>query len=267
MSRGILDEKELLQIAQQIPDLEEIKGIVSGFSPDFAALPGPHESLVPVAGIALKDAADTLNAACYALHEVHAHRIWYMEKKAQPNEQAATFFQRYYIDDAALRLYAAAEQLADAIKLMLEITDEEIKAYKTEGTSRQVAIGKYLKARRKRHPIAQAVARLEKSPDWERTWKYRNKWVHQQPPTVEGLGIVHRRRRSRDDRDESRWKPTLDGSGYTLFIGGGDLPEYSIQDLIGFIQPATFQFKDVLTSVVRTYLGMLKAEHRDATWS
>ena len=64
------------------------------------------------------------------------------------------------------------------------------------------------------------------------------------------MGIVKKR--------EKRWKLSPNG-GYTLGIGGGDEPEYSIEDLVGFIKPAMFQFKDTFTSVVRFYIGMLES--------
>ena len=78
---------------------------------------------------------------------------------------------------------------------------------------------------------------------------YRNKWVHEQPPTVAGMGIVYKRGK--------RWKPLPNG-GYTLGIGGGDEPEYSPEDLVGFIKPVIFKFTDTFTSVVEFYTGLLK---------
>ena len=89
--------------------------------------------------------------------------------------------------------------------------------------------------------------------EWCATIKYRNRWVHEQPPTVKGLGIVYKRK-----KNETRWKPLSTGKGYTLEVVGGDVPEYSIEELIGFIQPAMFQFTDTLTSVVNFYMKLLE---------
>jgi len=41
-------------------------------------------------------------------------------------------------------------------------------------------------------------------------------------------------------------------------ISRSDKPEFSIEDLIGFIQPAMFQFTDTLTSVVNFYMKLLE---------
>jgi hypothetical protein len=73
--------------------------------------------------------------------------------------------------------------------------------------------------------------------------------VHEQPPLVEGRGIVHERRK--------RWKVT--DKGKFLSFGGGDKPQYSIDDLISFVQPATFLFAEVLTTTVRFYIELLQS--------
>jgi hypothetical protein len=52
---------------------------------------------------------------------------------------------------------------------------------------------------------------------WTDTMSYRGRLVHEQPPLVGGLGIVHRRQR--------RWRKTEDGGRYLAF-GGGDPPEF-----------------------------------------
>ena len=63
------------------------------------------------------------------------------------------------------------------------------------------------------------------------------------------MGIVYKRGK--------RWKPLPNGR-YTLGIGGGDKPEYSAEDLVGFIKPAMFKFIDTFTSVVEFYTELLK---------
>jgi hypothetical protein len=256
MSRGLLDDPELRLISQEIPDLGNLQDMTNNLSPDFNSVYFPPKSYVPMAAVCLQDATQTLTEARYALHEVYAHRIWYLEKKQPPNKEAATFFARYYADDAALRLYAAYEQLTDGIVMMLEITNEDLKPYKQKGVSQRVVIGHFLKERKKDHPITGAIIRLLESKEWCVTMSYRNRWVHEQPPTVKGLGIIYKRERN---KNETRWKLSPNGKDYTLGIGGGDMPEYSIEEIVGFIQPATFQFKDTLTAVVEFYIGLLKS--------
>ena len=78
---------------------------------------------------------NTFEEALYALHEALAHQVWYVEHKAPPNESAATFFVRYYSDDAALRLYSAAEHLANGIIMMLELSKQELDPFLRKRTS------------------------------------------------------------------------------------------------------------------------------------
>jgi hypothetical protein len=83
---------------------------------------------------------------------------------------------------------------------------------------------------------------------------YRNNWVHGQPPTVKGLGLVWKR--------GNRWQ-TIDYNGHTeqrLYGGtGGDPAEYSVDDLIGFMQPALGMFVRTLNEVLNEYLVLLKS--------
>lgn len=242
--------------------MDDLQEMVTSFSPDIlsgALHPDgtyafPPESSVPVASVCLQDAVHTLKEARYALSEVFTHQIWYLEKRDSPNEMAAAYFGRFYAADAALRLYSAGEHLANAIIMMLEISDEDLKPYKQKGKqeriSQQSIVGHFLKAQKPHHPITEAVNKLVDSKDWRDTIDYRNKWVHEQPPTVKELGIVYKRGR--------RWKPLPNEKGYTLGVGGGDAPEYSVDGLVGFINPAMFKFTDTLTSVVKFYTELLK---------
>lgn len=256
MSRGILDETDAERISQETPELSELEGIVLSLNPDFLSLSSPRDTDFPIASVCFHDALHTLQEATYALSEVFAHRIWYLEKKDHPDKMCATFFGRFYADDAALRLYSAGEHLANGIIMMLEITDEDLKPYKVKGKqgkeriSQQSVVGNYLRSQKMSHPITEAVNKLVDSKEWCTTINYRNRLVHEQPPTVKGLGIVYKR--------EKRWKLSPKGE-YTLGIGGGDKPEYSVEELVKFIQPAMFQFTDTLTSVFKFYIGLLRS--------
>ena len=264
MSRVILDGSDVDRISQETPDLSELEGMILSLTPDFISTLFPHNSHVPLASVCFNDALHTLHEARYALSEIFAHRIWYLEKKDPPNEAAATFFGRFYAADAALRLYSAGEQfLVDAIKKMLEISEKQMASYKTEGRkeykkegkdqrdlSKLEIVGDFLTAQETVYPFTQAIASLTDLKEWKATIVYRNRWVHEQPPTVRGLGIVYKRGK--------RW--TLSPKGeYTLGIGGGDKPEYSVEDLVGFIKPALLQFKDTLTSVFKFYIDLLRS--------
>ena len=173
----------------------------------------PPESSIPVSSVCLCDAVNTFEEALYALHEALAHQVWYVEHKTPPNEPAATFFVRYYSDDAALRLYSAGEHLANGIIMMLELSKQELAPFLKKRT-RHIGVGLFLLKKRPDHPVTDAVAKLPKSPEWQATLRYRNCWVHEQPPSVDGLGIIYRRRK--------RWRDSSTGKSKMLGIGGGD---------------------------------------------
>jgi len=255
MSRGLLDSSELMRISREIPELNDFHKMVCGLSPDFISITFAKDSNIPLALVCLQNAVNTYKEAHYAMHEVFAHRMWYLEKKKPRNDDAATFFGLFYVDDAALRLYSAGEHLANGIIMMLEINDKDLEPYKKKGdrerVSQQSIVGRFLRKQKADHPVTKAVSKLVDSKEWCATINYRNRWVHEQPPTVKGLGIVYKRGR--------RWKDSPTGKEHMLCISGeGDTPEYSIDTLIGFTQHALFQFSDTLTSVIKFYVGLLR---------
>lgn len=263
MSRGLLDDSDWEKICQKIPDLDNLQDMTNICFPDSLSIPFSPQSYVPIASVCLREAADTLLNARYALSEVFAHRMWYLDKTEPPDNISANSFGCYYADDAALRLYSAGEHLANGIIMMLEITDEDLKPYKVKGKqgkeriSQQSVVGNYLRRQKVSHPITKAVTKLADSEDWQKTVDYRNRWVHEQPPTVKGLGPVYKRR--------IRWEPSPTGKGRKL-RGGGDKPEYSIDELLGFIQRAMFQFTDTLTSVFKFYIDLLRSRGLSLTF-
>ena len=263
MSRGILDDADCEKIYQEIPDLSNLGDMVFHLPPDFIPIHFPPKSDIQEVPAIFHDVFHTLEHAVYALREVFAHQIWYLEKKDPPNKMAAALFGRYYADDVALRLYSAGEQyLVDAIKKMLEISEKQLalyrmgrkEKYKREGINprkitRLEIVGDFLSAQKPVYPFTEAITSLTDLKEWKTTVDYRNRWVHEQPPTVAGMGIVYKRGK--------RWKP-LPNERYTLSIGGGDKPEYSVEDLVGFVQPAMFKFTYTLNSVIKFYIELLK---------
>ena len=244
MSRGQLDKSDLARIDAELPDLHPLWRVVNDLSPEIAAMVTSPESTVPTAAVCFKDASDALSEARFAIHEYHAHRIWYRERRDPPRLIEAVFFEKYFLDDVALRLYAAAEHLATAVVCMLEIPRVELKAHKNGRASRQQLVGRYLLEQRRGHPVTSAINKLVESKEWSKTRRYRNDWVHSQPPTVHGLGIVF-------DRGP-RWK------GNTLEVGGGDKPRYTTQELFGFIDPALRVFTVTVDECLQAYAAILR---------
>ena len=95
--------------------------------------------------------------------------------------------------------------------------------------------------------ISKSLQRLITSKDWNATIEYRNKWVHNQPPLISGVGIVYERR--------NRWIVSDDAIAVTF--GGGDKPHNSIEELLGSVQRSTLLFSEVVRDVVSVYLELL----------
>ncbi|MEW6206660.1 MAG: hypothetical protein AB1516_15210 [Pseudomonadota bacterium] len=252
MSGFILDDESLDQISGQLPDLENLTKTIFKFVPDFISVKCPVDSNIPVAAVCLHDMLNTLFGVRIALREYHANRIWYREKSDPPNKSLATVMMKYYVDDAATRLYAAGEHLANAIICMLDIKDSQLEPYRKNRTSQQSIVGHYLVNEFPQNPITVCIINLVKSREWSNAVEYRNKWVHEQPPTIHGLGVAYKRKKRWIINDEGNGKVT-----YTLGLGTGDGADFSVDDIMGFVQPAVFKFVAVCDEVVSFYTQIL----------
>jgi hypothetical protein len=250
MCRFLLDELTQLKVSQDLPEISSLTGTIAKLRPDFISINIHPESNIPVAVVCLRDAVEALADARYALGECYEHIIWYREKIQPPNEEGAVVFGRFYADDIAFRLYSAGEHLANAIICMLEVDDQQLDPYRTGRTSQQAIVGNYLVREQPNNPVTVAVLKLVQSKEWQRAIEYRSKLVHDQPPTVKGLGEVYKRAR--------RWQKTK--SGYGLGIGQGDAAEHSLEEILGFIKPALFLFIDALASITALYIESLKSK-------
>lgn len=251
MSRGLLSEAGLREIAGRLPDLSVVEGLIHPFSPEAVATVFPHESTVPVACVCLADVLQTLYAVRYALHEFFAHARWYREQDP-PNESAAVFFERYYLDDAAFRLYNAGEDLASALQNMHGLTSQDLAAYRAPWTSLQATVGKYLVAQRPAEPVSVAVRKLATLKEWGDVVAYRNLVVHEQAPSMGGTGLVYERR--------PRW--AKEGDSWVLGIGGGDRPLLTTARLGETVQVATRAFVDAVVATATAYRDLLAGTGR-----
>lgn len=220
MSRAPLSVGELAEIAALLPSLGDLEGLVRHLDCGVLSTAFPHQSPVPIAAVAFADAYQTLTGVRYALHEFHAHGRSYRGLRP-PKEDAAVFFERYYLEDAAFRLYNAAEDAADAIRMMLEISQADLRPYREKRSSLQAQVGAFLIASRPDDPMAAAVRALIGTAAWGEAMKFRNDAVHQQAQSVAGLGLVYERRQ--------RWEQHA--AGWTLPLGGGDQPRWKVGEL------------------------------------
>lgn len=257
MSRGKLDKATGNKIGAELPNVTDIRKATLHLLPDFISMGFPPGSRIPIAAVCLQDVTSTLQEVRHALFEALAYILWYRERKNPPNEHLAIFFGRFYVDDAALRLYAAGEHLAEAIVCMLEISSADLKKYRKTGRpddlgSKQSALGKYLMAELPDHPVTKAISALVASKEWLPTIKYRDVWVHSKPPIIDGTGISYERRNR------------LQVSATTIGIsfGGGDAPQYTVDELIALVRPAGILFTTAATAVTDYYIDFLNNTHK-----
>ena len=249
MSRFILDNETITSIAKELPDLNKLGMIIMALNRDAISMKFPPASNFPIAAVCLQDTFMALQYVRIGLNECLQNKVWYREKCTPPNEELAVIYMRLYLDGIISQLYSAAEHLANAIICMLELNEDQLRSYRNHRVSQHAILGNYLAKERHDHPITKAVLELARSPDWTKCMSYRSEWVHEQPPTVDGLGPVYKR--------QTRWIRSIDGRSFLLGIGNGDEAEYSIDAILGFVKPAIFQFVEFLEKIAATYMDVL----------
>lgn len=210
---------------------------------------------MPIAAVCLQDATSSLAEARYALLEALAHLVWYRDKKEPPNEDLALYFGKFYADDIALRLYASAEHLANAIINILDIESKivEFKKSKKLGVSSQQAIvGKYLAKNLPTNEVTKAVLSLRDSQDWKKTRDYRDNWVHNKPPIIKGLGVNYQRRNRR----------MVTATTIGVPFGSGDEAAYTVDELLGFMKPSLFLLANATSQIVEHFVAFLNENQR-----
>jgi hypothetical protein len=135
------------------------------------------------ARVRLSDGWHMLNQARLALIEAEACTIFYEE--IQKSHTEALYHCRYFLDDAALRLYSCCEFMWKSIVLHLSLSIPKkgprgilarvIKAAKQSGQS-QLSMG-----------IAEFLEQLQSSTAFEKCMNHRNDWVHNRLPATGGL--------------------------------------------------------------------------------
>jgi len=250
--RGGLDQAIQKQIESMLPGLTSLRSQIVGLTPDVVSIAFEPDSSIPVAAPCLVDALHVASEARYALYEAFAHLDWYRRHDPRgPNEPAAIFFGRFYTTAAASCLYAAAEDVANAIIGMFEIDRQKVDRESGKRTSLHSKVGAYLLKYMQTEEISRAVVALGQSDAWAKTMRWRNNWVHCQS-LVQGLGIVYTRKK--------RWNTfggVRGGEGFVLDVGGGDEPEYSIDDVVGFVRAAFSDFVRTFDLVATCYLRIL----------
>jgi hypothetical protein len=250
MSGFKLENEDAERIMKELPDLGRLRKHQRLLNPGVitTSFRIPPTSNFPIAAVCFSDTISTSADVGYALSEALSNKIWYCERRPEPLPETAIWMETFYLTDAAIRLYSAAEHLANGIIYMLDLTDEDLKKFRKAKTSQQIIVGKYLMENQKDSPVTHAVLKLKESKDWDETIRIRTDTIHNQPPTVEGLGLIYTRK--------NRWTQSEDGS-LTTGIGGGDEPQYSIGDMENSIRKAFAVFLEVAERIIEIYAEML----------
>lgn len=246
----------MAEVKKKLPRLDEkvYKRIVS-LNPVLIAIPGGPKERLSKGIIALKDAVNTGNEVVYALHESMVHLQKY--KQGCPDGPAKfkdIFYSKYYVDDAALRIYPAGEHLAEFVIDFMGIDIIELQNVPDgkKKISKASRLGTYLQKEKQDHDITKLLQKLISNKNWKKAIEYRNKWVHDQPPLLEGMGIQYKRR--------NRWEK-YSSTKYRLHFGGGDKPEYKIDELVETLIKATDAFWKLVSALAQMLfirLGTIK---------
>jgi hypothetical protein len=253
MSRFILDEESSDRISRLLPEINSYQLIALSLLPDIIAFAFPENSRIPIAAICFQDIGNKFGQIRFALGEYYSHKIWFGEKNPEGNSSIFLFTRLFFLEDIALRLYSIGEDLANSIINSLEITDAELEPYKNGRISQQSILGNYLMRERPDIEETKIIKKLIASEHWARAINYRNRLVHEQPPSVSGMGQVYTRR--------PRWQPTGNANEYAMGIGLGEEPEYSIDEIELFITEAYKIIIEITVELINIYTKWLE-NHR-----
>lgn len=236
-----LSETSQKEIESKLPNAGKELSWLTELPQEWIDHLGGPESKLPIAKVCLHDAARVACQVDYALEQAYAHLTWFRrECPDAPKESEAHHYGRFYADDAALRLYSAAEHVANFIVAFLNISKNDLKNYQKndKAVGLAAAVGRYLLKEKPDHPIAGIVNRLM-SDEWELVRKYRNDWVHNKPPILDSPGLDYKR--------ANRWFDIGDAKG--ILLGGRYEPENTLDGLLEAILKAAHDFKNALSEL------------------
>jgi len=219
---------------------------------DLLAIKLGPKSKIDISLVNLRDASEVACEVEYALYEALSY---YVRLNGSDEQDRNLFVQRskFYIDDAALRLYAAAEHIANFIQNFWAIESSKLEQYKKDNrTSFASTIGTFLISEMPYLEITQAIKDLASEPNWQKTILYRNRWVHEQPPLLKEMGMAYKRK--------PRWKKTHDGN-YALGIGLGDTADYTLDELVEMVLSAYSKFAILLEKTADIALDFLRGKN------
>jgi hypothetical protein len=253
--RGLVDH-ELAELNAGVIDTARLQRDLMSLSPSLLATQFPPIGLtssIPNAAVCLEDMALTLGEAEYALRQ--AMLALHVFRNHNPVEPMAVSMAKFYVSDLAMRLYAAGEHAAAAILDILGRSEKELEREKQ--ISRQSKVAAFLKREMATHPLTTIGRILGECPEFFSTLDFRAKLTHHQPPTVAGIGMVHRRQASRWKRKEE--KSAKGTTVWQLRVGGGDPPETTVDQILRNAERGFSCFCEYAELLVDHYFEVLRS--------
>lgn len=191
-----------------------------------------HGSSLGISLVCLRDAYFRLDESKISLHSAYVQKIYYNKfHDGSPLNIESIRFAKYHLDYIPLNLYVFQEDIAEFI-LKYNSLDEIFSKWKKlpktgkyfekkRVVSNAAKVGIFLKTEKPEIQFTPIIFDLVQNENWKKAIKYRNSWVHEKPPIIEGLGIQHNRE-SRINIEEKR---------RTFGFGGSTKPDYTINEL------------------------------------
>jgi hypothetical protein len=234
--RGALSQHKIQEISSRLPTLDDRFRLATfpGVQVDYYDL--MHDGHFGISLACLSDAGYRLQEMHLGLHESYACLAWYREEAPQYMEFQAVLTSKFYLDHIAMLLYAAAEDIAAFVVNFLECGDDFVhfgqRLRNRQTTSNAARVGMFMRQQYPDHDITNIIVTLHQTPEWNHALEYRNKWVHEQLPIVEGLGMQFNRL--------SRISP----DGTSISLSSGSPSEYTVDQLLRIMHQATVAFAD-----------------------
>jgi hypothetical protein len=121
-----------------------------------------------------------LNEARSALIEAEACKVFYEEY--EPNPVEAIYRCRFYLDDAALRLHSSCEHLLNCVTFYWGLS---VTRSRESLLARVIAAAKNSSLPQLSGDVTTSLRGL--TTDWVECKKYRDDWVHNERPGIDGL--------------------------------------------------------------------------------
>jgi hypothetical protein len=178
MRRGIPTAR-MEQIQAGLPRSYDLQNLNPCLADPIVALDSGHKKIR--ARVRLSQGWHLLNEARTALIEAEACKVFYEECEANCTE--AVYHCRFYLDDAALRLYSSCEHILRCItfywNLSLPTKSRESLLARVIATAEKSSVPQVS------GDVAASLRGL--TADWEECKKYRDDWVHNERPSIHGL--------------------------------------------------------------------------------